>query len=165
MTEQLERQLIELIALDRIDRPISSMSGKLKRRKPKLVQAVDISAYDVSFEGDRVWAMHSEQDRSKARGMREGVEKFSAKHPKYGKILNGYIEEERTVREKYLVFGMQDGARVTSKDYTAIMADLGFTPATAKSLYGELTSVSRDMAQKRNEEERSVLIDTPIWRG
>jgi hypothetical protein len=89
MTEQLEKQLIELIALDRIDRPISSMSGKLKRRKPKLVQAVNIDQYDVSFEGDRVWAMYDETDRSKARGMKEGIEKFSSKFPKYGKILNG----------------------------------------------------------------------------
>lgn len=35
-----ERQLIELIATDRIEMPISSMSGKLKRQKPKLAQAV-----------------------------------------------------------------------------------------------------------------------------
>jgi len=34
----IERQLIELIATDRIDKPISSMSGKLKRAKPKLAK-------------------------------------------------------------------------------------------------------------------------------
>ena len=39
MTEQLERQFIEIVAMDRIDRPISSMSGKLKRQKPKLAKA------------------------------------------------------------------------------------------------------------------------------
>ena len=38
--ETLERQIIQLIATDRIDIPISSMSGKLKRRKPKLAEAV-----------------------------------------------------------------------------------------------------------------------------
>ena len=36
MTEQIERQIIELIATDRIDIPVSSMSGKLKRKKPSL---------------------------------------------------------------------------------------------------------------------------------
>ena len=41
--EELERQLIEIVATDRIDVPISSMSGKLKRRKPKLAKAVDLS--------------------------------------------------------------------------------------------------------------------------
>ncbi len=162
MTEQLERQLVEIVAWDRIDRPISSMSGKLKRGKPKLAQEVDLSEHDGNYDGERVWAMISEQDRSKARGMKEGIAEFSSQFPKYGRILQGYIEEQRTVREKYLVFGMQDGAKVTSNDYMGIMEDLGFSPAVARSLYGELTSISRNMAKKRNEQERSILIDTKI---
>jgi hypothetical protein len=35
MTENLERQILEIIASDRIDIPISSMSSKLKRSKKK----------------------------------------------------------------------------------------------------------------------------------
>ena len=33
--EELERRVIQLIATDRIEVPISSISGKLKKRKPK----------------------------------------------------------------------------------------------------------------------------------
>ena len=84
MTETLERQLIEVIATDRIDKPISSMSGKLKRRKPKLAQAVELP--NDKYQGERVWARIDEEDKQKARGMKEGVEKFEEQFPKYGRI-------------------------------------------------------------------------------
>ncbi len=158
--ETLERQVIELIAADRIDKPISSMSGKLKRRKPKLAQAVELPK--GSFIGDRVWARVSSKDEMRARGVKEGIEKFAEQFPKYGQILRGYIEEQRTVREKYLYFGMNDGCKVTSVDYMSVMTDLGFTPATAERLYPELMDISRKMARKREETERSILLEQAI---
>ncbi len=158
--ETLERQVIELIAADRIDKPISSMSGKLKRRKPKLAQAVELPK--GSFIGDRVWARVSSKDEMRARGVKEGIEKFAEQFPKYGQILRGYIEEQRTVREKYLYFGMNDGCKVTSVDYMSVMTDLGFTPATAERLYPELMDISRKMARKREETERSILLEQVI---
>jgi len=159
MTEQLERQLIEIVAMDRIDRPISSMSGKLKRRKPKLAQAVSLPR--KNYEGDRVWARVSDKDHQKARGMKEGIAKFEDNFPKYGKILRGYIEEQRTVRETHLYFGMNEGSRITANDYMGVMQELGFTPATAERLYPELMDISRNLARKRDE-ERSVLINQGI---
>ncbi len=160
MTNELERQLIEIIATDRIDRPISSMSGKLKRKKPKLVQAVELPR--LRFEGDRVWARVSSNDEQKARGMKEGVSKFEGNFPKYGKILRGYIEEQRTIRETHLYFGMNEGCRVTSDDYLGVMSDLGFTPSISEKLYPELMDISRNLARKRNETERSILINQGI---
>jgi hypothetical protein len=162
MTKELERQLIEIVAWDRIDRPISSMSGKLKRGKPKMAQSVDLDQYKGSYEGDRVWARLDDVDKQKARGMKEGVEKFSAEFPKYGKILQGYIEEQRTIREQHLVFGMQEGCKLTADDYMGVMQSLGFTPATSRGLYPELMDISRKMARKRDESERSILIETKI---
>jgi hypothetical protein len=157
MTETLERQLIEIVAMDRIDRPISSMSGKLKRRKPKLAKAVELP--DNEYEGERTWARVDEEDKQKARGMKEGIEKFEKNFPKYGRILRGYIEEQRTVREKYLVFGMNNGCRITSQDYMGVMKELGFTPAIAERLYPELMDISHKLKRKRDETERSILID------
>ena len=49
MTENLEGQIIEILATDRIDVPISSMSGKLKRAKPKLAKAVNLGEYEGNF--------------------------------------------------------------------------------------------------------------------
>ena len=160
MTETLERQMIEIIATDRIDKPISSMSGKLKRRKPKLAKAIELPGN--KYEGERVWARVDEEDKQKTRGMKEGIEKFEENFPRYGKILRGYIEEQRTVRERYLVFGMNDGCRITSKDYMGVMQNLGFSPAIAERLYPELMDISHKLKRKRDETERSILIEQGI---
>ena len=153
-----ERQIIELIATDRVDKPISSMSGKLKRAKPKLARDIDLSIHGGSFEGDRVYARICEEDKMKARGMREGIKIFSDAYPRYGKILDGMIEEKRTSREKHFYFGMCEGCRLTSGDYMGVMAGLGFSEATSRGLYKELIDISHRMARKRDEGERSVLI-------
>ena len=158
MTEKLERQLIEIVALDRIDRPISSMSGKIKRRKPKLAKAVDLLDFDGQYSGDRVWARVQYDDKLKARGLREGIEKFEGQFPKYGRILRGYIEERRTVRETHLYFGTQEGCRVASGDYMGVMQNLGFSEVMSERLYPELMDISRNLARKRDESERSILI-------
>lgn len=152
----LETKLIELIAVDRIDIPISSMSGKLKRLKPKLAKQIDI---ENEYDGERVWARISEEDKNKARGIREGIEKFKQEFPKYGRILEGYIEEQRAIREKYLVFGMKPECRITSNDYINVMKNLGFTETTAEKLYPELMEISRNLSRKREEYERSILIE------
>lgn len=158
MDEKTEEQLIKIIALDRIDRPISSMSGKIKRQKPKLASLVDLSKHDRSYRGERVWAQIKDEDRQRARGMKEGIEKFDTEFPKYGQILRGYIEEQRTLREVYLYFGVRDNCRLTSQDYMSVMQDLGFSAATSERLYPELMDISRKLARKREESERSILI-------
>jgi len=157
MTENLERQIIELIATDRIDVPISSMSGKLKRQKPKIGQAIDLSEYDGNFEGNRVYARVGGEDRMKARGMSAAIEEFAEQYPRHGEILQGMIAEERVVRESHLYFGVNPGCKLTAEDYVGVMQNLGFTEATARSLYPELMNVSRKISRKRDE-ERSVLI-------
>ena len=158
MNEKLERQVIEIVALDRIDKPISSMSGKLKRRKPKLAKKVNLSDFENHYDGNRVWARVQDDDELKARGLKEGIEKFESKFPKYGRILKGYIEEQRTIRETHLYFGMQDNCKITSSDYLGIMQNLGFSQAISKRLYPELMDISRKLSRKRNEIERSILI-------
>jgi len=155
--EALERQVVELVAVDRIDILISSMSGKLKRAKPKLAGAIDLSAYDGSFSGERAYARVKSEDVERARGMREGVDEFSKKFPNYGKILEGLIQEKRKERETHLYFGLHEGRRLTSEDYMGVMRDLGFSEARAEGLYQELMEVSRHLSRKRDE-ERSVLV-------
>jgi hypothetical protein len=154
--ETLERQVIELVAADRFDIPVSSLSGKLKRMKPKLAKAIEVpSNY---FQGQRVYARVESEDCMKARGMKEGIAAFSQEYPKYGEILNSYIEGERIQKETHLYFGMQPGCRLTADDYLGVMSSLKFTDAQARALYGTLIDVSRDIASKRQEKERSVMI-------
>ncbi|MFH1500606.1 MAG: hypothetical protein ABIE22_01530 [archaeon] len=157
MTENLERQIIEVIATDRISIPIKSIGGKLDRSKPKLAKAIDVSEFGNYFVGDRVYARVEEDSTMKARGMREGIEKFKAEYPRHGDVLEGYIAEERLVRETNLYFGVNPGCRLTSDDYMGVMKSLGFTDRVAADLYPDLMEISRNLSRKRKE-ERSILI-------
>ena len=133
------------------------MSGKLKRRKPKLAEAVSIPK-GTRFNGERVYARVEVEDRMKARTMSDAVAKYCEEHPAEGKVLTQYIEDERAVKEIYLHFGVQEGKRLTAEDYLGVMENLGFSPATARSLYPELMDISRKIQTKREYAERSILI-------
>lgn len=157
--ENLERSIIQLVAADRIEIPISSMSGKLKRMKPKLALAVDMP--DKAYNGERVYAKVKTENEDKARGTKEGIEEFTKQYPRYGQILQGMIEEQRVWRETHLYFGMKDGCRLTSDDYLGVMKNLGFGEVSARSLYHELIEVSRNLSRKRDE-ERSIMLGTTL---
>ena len=58
----LEKQVIELIATDRIEIPISSISGKLKRKKPKLAREIALSC-PRRFKGERTYAEIKTEDK------------------------------------------------------------------------------------------------------
>lgn len=155
MEQNIEKQIIELIATDRIDIPISSMSGKLKRQKPKLAEAIDI---DGKYRGERVYARIEIDDvTQKARTMAEAVEEFAGKYSRHGKILKGLIEEKRQAKENNLYFGVNPGCRLTADDYLGVLTNLGFSEQRAEGLYEELIAISRNLSKKR-EEERSILI-------
>lgn len=156
--EKLEKRLLRLIATDRIHRPISSMSGKLKRIQPKIAREVDLSSYGGRYSGERAYAEFVMEDKMKARGMKEGIEVFSSRYPRYGKILRGIIAEERLKRESHLYFGLKESKRLTADDYLAVMTDLGFSSGLAKKLYPELMEISRRMARKRQETTRRILV-------
>jgi|SRR3989344_3283086 len=153
---ELERKVLELIAMDRIEMPISSLSGKLKRQKPKFAKEIDLNGKAV-YDGERCYARIKKEDLEKARGIREGVEEFSKKFPNYGKILNGLIEEKRKEKETHLYFGMYENCRLTEADYIGVMQNLGFTETGARNLYPELMQVSRNLSRKRDEERRILI--------
>ena len=153
---ETEKEILELIATDRIGIPISSMSGKLKRREPKLASEIDLEG-ESKYLGERCYGRIEQVDLNKARGLRAGVDEFAKRYPSYGKILNGLIEKERKEREEHLYFGMNPGCKLTEGDYMGVMKNLGFTETTSRSLYPELMTVSRNLSKKRDE-ERSILI-------
>lgn len=166
MTENLETvteaQLLQLIAVDRIDIPVSSMSGKLKRQKPKIASSVNIEGYKGKrFDGERTYARLEEEDKEKARGTKEGIEEFTRQYPAYGAKLQTMIDEKRTVRERHLYFGMQPGKRIATADYMNVMESLGFSSAIAEGMYNALMDASRKISKARDE-ERSVMVDSNL---
>jgi len=156
MTEQLERQIIRLNAMDRFNIVTSSLDGKLKRMKPKF--AGSLALPNGSYSGERVYARVEFEDKLQARQIKEAVAEFCEENPKYGDILTQKIENKRSARETRVYFGVNPGCRLTADDYLGVMADLGFTEAQAQNLYEPLISTSRAIAKKRDE-ERSVLIE------
>ena len=155
--ENLERQLIGLIATDRIEIPISSLSGKLKRLKPKIAKQVNLEEYNFNFKGDRVYARIEEFQTNKSRTLSEGIEEFSKIYPRYGSVLKGIIEEKRIDKEVNMYFGINQGCKLTSEDYINVMKKIGFSEIGARNFYPELIDVSRKISKKRDE-ERSILI-------
>ena len=154
MDEKMERGIVELIAWDRIDIPISSLSGKLKRGKPKIGKDLGLEG---KYNGERAYARVETSNEQKARGMAEGIEKFCDKFPTEGKILSGYIAEQRKVSETHLYFGMNEGKRLTEDDYSGVLVKMGFSEGMAKNMYPALIEASRKISKARDE-ERSVMI-------
>ena len=73
--EELERRVIALVAADRMDIPVSSMSGKLKRMKPKLAREIVLPNEAKPYNGDRVYDRIETESEQKARGMKASASK------------------------------------------------------------------------------------------
>jgi hypothetical protein len=155
--ETLERRVIELIATDRIEIPISSLSGKLKRAKPKIAGTIDLKPYEDNYCGERVYARIESEDKDKARSLKEAVSEFAKEFPKYGEILAGKIAEKRAKKEVHLYFGMNEGRRLTSEDYMGVMRGMGISEPRSEGLYQELMEVSRNLTRQRGEERRIMV--------
>ena len=152
-----EKQILELVASDRLHIPLSSMYQKLKKTKKSSAEEIAESLGKVRFVGDRSYAFVKKEDKEKARGMKEAIAEFSIDFPKYGKILQGKIAEKRTKSEEHLYFGTNPGSRLTADDYIEVMQNLGLTENTARSLYPDLMDISRKLSRSRDE-ERSIIV-------
>lgn len=154
----MEREIIELIARDRLEIPMSSLYQKVKRVKARDAKNLAKMVKGERFDSARVFAyVEREEDVMKARGMKDAVAEFTKEFPRYGAILKGKIEEKRAIAEEYLYFGVNSGSRLTTDDYIGVMQSLGLTEGTARTLYPELLKVSRKLAKER-EEDRSVIV-------
>jgi hypothetical protein len=90
--------------------------------------------------------------------MEDGIAQFSQDYPKYGRILQGIIEEKRTEREVHLYFGVNQGSRITQDDYLSVLTSMGYSGTMANNLYPVLVEASRSIKRARDEGERSILI-------
>jgi|APSaa5957512622_1039677.scaffolds.fasta_scaffold67846_2 hypothetical protein len=163
MSQELEREVISLVATDRLYVPSSSFDGKLERSRPKIGKAIAgieefQEVYEGDFQGERTYATVTTVNKQKARDMRTGIEEFSQEFPQYGTILNGFIEKQRVKKEQHLQFGMQDGKRLTKEDYVEVLTNMGLGPVTAEKYCDVALDISRTMNRKRGYEDRSVLI-------
>ena len=87
MTNELEKQIINIVATDRLYVPSSSFDGKLERSRKKIGKSLELS--EDFYQGDRVYARIEIVNKHRSKDLRAGVEEFCSEHPQYGKILNG----------------------------------------------------------------------------
>jgi hypothetical protein len=153
---ETEQALIALITADRLHMPVSSIAGKLDRRKKNFLQDIEIGKSD-KYNGERCYARVESEDLEKARGMRQGIAEFAKRHPKYGTELNQIIEEKRRKRETHMYFGMNEGCRLAERDYLGIMENIGITQGQARNLYPKLVDLSKKLSNKRDEERRILI--------
>jgi|TARA_B100001971_G_C18152139_1_gene516428 hypothetical protein len=158
MTNNLERQIINLVATDRLYKPSSSFDGKLERSRPKIGRSIYESLSRNKFQGERAYVRVEKDNERKAKDIRAGIQEFAEEFPQYGTILNGMIEKQRVKKETHLYFGMQDGRRLTNDDYLSVLEDMGLGPVTAQKYSDVALDISRNLSKKREETERSVLI-------
>ncbi|MEK6856321.1 MAG: hypothetical protein AABX66_04150 [Nanoarchaeota archaeon] len=153
-----EKQVIELIAKDRLSIPLSSMYQKIgKRKKADAEGLAQILGLKNRFETERVYAYAEDEDKMKARRLKEAVSEFQTRYPEAGANLNSIIEEQRMQAERHLYFGVRNGARLTTDDYIGVMRSLGLSEQVARNLYPDLINVSRKLASSK-EESRSILV-------
>ena len=158
MKQETESQLIELIAMDRLEMPLSSIEQKLRRKKKQLAETIASKiGVENTFEGQRVSAKYSIENKERARGTKEACKIFCEKYPKYGEILTNLIEEKRIFAEEHLYFQMNPGCKISSEEYFGIICSLGITESKARALYPILMEISRKLARMRDE-ERSVIV-------
>jgi len=155
----MEQKLIELIAKDRIEIPLSSIEQKLRRSRTSLAKqfAKNNCKEGVRYVGERSYAFVEVEDKDRARGMKEAISEFVEEFPKYGKILQGKVAEKRVTAEEHLYFGMNEDCRISANDYVGVMKSVGLSEGTARALYPELMDVSRNLSKARDE-DRSVII-------
>jgi len=161
MTEGLERQIIDLVAIDRIYVPMSSFDGKLKSKRPKVGYSISedevFKEAGLNFQGERAYARVEKKNKLKARDVNAGMAEFAEKFPDYGAKLDKMITRQRKKRETHLYFGMNEGRRLTQEDYMNVMQDLGLSSERSEQLYPVVMEISRNLTRKRDE-DRSVLI-------
>ena len=153
----MEQEILQLIARDRLEIPLSSMYQKVKKAKQRDAKSLAERLEDARFDGERTYAFKESEDKERARGMKEAVAEFAQEFPKYGQILLGKVAEKRTLAEEHLYFGVQQGCRLTTDDYISVMQSVGLTESVARGLYPDLINVSRKLAKAR-EEERSIIV-------
>ena len=158
--EQIEKNIEDLIAYDRIKSLYSSFSQRAERREKDLAYGIyNQIARDEKIPTDsKVFASITDITESNARGMKDGMQEFKKRYPDYGKILEGLIEEKRDEREVYLNFGIA-GKELPDAAYLRTFRDLGIDSEGAHKVYATVEIFESIKKKKQDNNARKLLID------
>ena len=156
---EIEKNVRYLIALDVVSRVLKSLGDKGVRREKKTAKNIVDLLNDKEPLGDRVVARLETRDEQKARTLRQGIDVFKEKYPKYGDELENFIKETRTDHNLYLVYGLRENYKLSEDDYVSVMKDLGFSDREAKSIYSHIVAVSERANKAIETSERNILVN------
>ena len=91
----MEKQVIRLVAQDRIEMPLSSMYQKLRKVKKQHASGlaeIIRNERDQEFEGNRVFAYFQREEKERARGMKGCC--WCRRISKYGTILKEKLRKK-----------------------------------------------------------------------
>jgi len=149
----------DLIASDVIYRPLKSLGEKGVRRLDSKARNIADLLKEREEVGERVHAkVERIKEEQKARTLKQGIEAFKRNHPKYGEILQGFIDETRMRQNRYLVYGLEGDFKLGEEDYLRVMMDLGFSRREASSIYPHIIAVSERLGKASEQDERKILV-------
>ncbi len=156
----MQKNIVGLVAEDRIELPLSSLRNKLQKRKLAAARdlADSLGGVGSSFSDGRVYARVEAKDRNLARGMKEAISEFSDEYPEYGEILKDKVAKKRKLREEHLYFGMNGESRLCGSDYLGVLKNLGISEHQAHIMYPALMETSRKLHYARDRAERSIIV-------
>jgi hypothetical protein len=154
---ELEQRVRGLVCSDIIYRVLESLGEKGSYRLRKKSKEIAQLLKSPKTKG-RFFARIETDSELRARGMREGIKAFKDKHPRYGEILEHLIEEERSRRNRYLIYGLNPGYNLSEREYLKVMKDLGFDTREASALYPHILAISERLENVDEHSERKILI-------
>jgi len=153
-----EKVVRKLVAINNLRVPLSSLYQKAKNIEKEFALGIQGYVLGKADFGNSVQALIEEEEKQKARGMRDGIAEFEKQYPRYGAILNGLIEEKRVEREIYLKYGLNENYTLADSEYVSVMRDIGLTDSEASHIFPELMSASYRLQKKKKEGLISILI-------
>ena len=152
---ELETTVRRMVALDILSKPLSSLGQKAGRRRDKLAEE---AAGSLQSGLERVFAYTETTETEKARTLREGITVFKKEYPKYGKVLEGMIQEKRIQKDTQLVYGINEGCSLGVGEYRSVMRDLGLSAMEADGMYTHLLEVSHRLGSASEYAKRTILL-------
>lgn len=154
---ELEISVRNMVAYDILSKPLTSLGQKADRRKDKVGKEIS-TLLKEGEEFERVTAYVERREEERARTLREGIEAFKEEFPRYGKVLEEKIQEKRSRSNRYLVFGVSEGFKLSADDYRRVMKDLGMTSVEADAMYPHLLQISERLGKAGENSLRDILL-------
>ncbi len=150
MPKYLDAVIEALVAYETVARPLDALAKRSKRVRDEVVPCV-VGSLRRGNQTDGPCYAHLEIKTSQlSRGMRDGIDLFCEKHPKYGKILNDCIQEKRDQRRTSLVFG-GEFSEIPDEVYHEVLEDIGIPENHVRSTLQTVRRMTDDLANQRTE--------------